>query len=101
MPAVPLKTISKKECVELLTSVDTVCIVRSSGTKTLTGDTEMLTVAYTNVDFFGCFGPVDALATTDVCPTGMQVACIVYHASCGDALDATDSTILDLLMAGF
>lgn len=77
------------------------CIVLESDAKTLTRDTEMMTVAYTNVDFFGCFGPVDALATTDVCPTGMQVAGIVYHASCGDALDATDSTILDLLMAGF
>jgi hypothetical protein len=61
----------------------------------------MIEIAFTAVDVFGCFGPVDAVATTLICPTGAQVCCALYHAECGDKLDATDRTIVDLCLAGF
>jgi len=61
----------------------------------------MIEIAFTAVDVFGCFGPVDAVATTFVCPTGAQVCCALYHADRGDKLDAIDRTIVDLCLAGF
>ena len=61
----------------------------------------MIEIAYTAVDVFGCFGPIDAVATTYICPTGAQVRCALYHLECGDHLDATDRTIADLCLAGF
>jgi hypothetical protein len=61
----------------------------------------MIEIAYTDVDFFGCFGSVDAFVTRFACPTGSQVCRVLYHAACGDDLDAIDRTILDLCLAGF
>ena len=65
------------------------------------GDTTMLKIAFTAVDFFGCFGPADAVYTTLFCPTGTQVLGALYRAECGHALDASDQTIVDLCLAGF
>ena len=61
----------------------------------------MLKIAFTAVDFFGCFGPADAVYTTLFCPTGTQVCGALYRAECGHALDASDQTIVDLCLAGF
>jgi hypothetical protein len=69
--------------------------------KTLVRKRTMIEIAYTAVDVFGCFGLVDAVATTFVCPTGAQVCCALYHAECGDVLDAMDQTIVDMCLAGF
>jgi len=63
--------------------------------------TEMIKIAYTAVDVFGCFGPADAVSTTFICPTGSQVCCALHHAKCGNDLDALDSTIVDLCLVGF
>ncbi len=61
----------------------------------------MLKIAFTAADFFGCFGPADAVCTTFFCPTGTQVCGALYRAECGHALDASDQTIVDLCLAGF
>jgi hypothetical protein len=69
--------------------------------KTLARKKTMMEIAYTAVDVFGCFGLVDAVATTFVCPTGAQVCCALYYTECGDVLDAMDQTIVDMCLAGF
>jgi len=76
-------------------------IITAPRRKTPTRKRTMIEIAYSAVDVFGCFGPVDAVATTFVCPTGAQVCCALYHAECGDVLDAMNQTIVDMCLAGF
>jgi hypothetical protein len=62
--------------------------------------TNAIDVAYTEVDYFGCFGPVGQTVTTFFTPNRTQVMDTLWLSECGHTLDAVEQTILDLCLAG-
>jgi len=63
--------------------------------------TRTLELSYTEVDYFGCFGPVGKVNTTFFIPSKTQVMAAIWLKESGFDLDAAEQTIVDLCLAGW